>query len=185
MNRRPLLTDCLSGKRIFRVFIPDVSLEETQKNEPYVLRIVLPARHVFLQVLQIESPLAGFGVLGGAPQLSYAFLCDVESEESSRFYVTSVFSEHEFPWHRSSVDPVICETLGISTHSGIPLLHVMVSVGRRDYDAFESSIKDLGYRLFDAKPYTRSEELINLYKAHVAKTTSPATPDAVGSTERD
>jgi hypothetical protein len=158
------LSDWLDEKRSFLVFVPDIEMKEAMKNEPYVLRIHLPRIYSFLEVVQIENPLVGISALGMGPQTAYAFLVDPTTEVNRRFYITAIFPHMHFPWGDTRVR---CSPRGISTHSGVALLHVETNVEHDDYDWFERNIQEMGYRLVDAKPYTQSAELVNLYKANL------------------
>lgn len=192
-----MILESLSAQRSFNIFIPDITLAEAQKNEPYVLRISVPAGSQFLGVVQIASPLAGLGALAGNPQIAYAFLCDPESEERRNVYITAVFSEMSFPWHTHTEQATwlkkhgglfeerhpqraFCAPLGLTSHNGVPLLHVRVDVSPDDYEEFEKELVENHYRIVPAKPYTQSEALINLYKQS-ARAASPANPGEVGS----
>lgn len=189
----------LSDDRVFRVFTPDVSLADAQRNEPYALRITVPAGSQFLGVPQIASPMAGMGMLAGTPQVAYAFLCNPAVEELRNVYVTAVFSERAFPWHVVAASAseirtvagggteleysqeVFCTPIGITSHNGVPLLHVRVDVHWADYDRFESELVSAGYRVIPSKPYAQAESLIELYRAHAKATTSPPNEGEVGS----
>jgi len=200
MSNTESILDTLSTQRVFRVFIPDITLAEAQHNDPYVLKIVLPAGSHFFGVPQIASPLAGMGMLAGTPQVSYAFLCDPDETETRNVYITAVFSERAFPWHgvvkaspELSQRPgggldfeypqgAFCIPLGITSHNGVPLLHVRVDVHVADYDRFEDELRSAGYRIVAAKPYTQAESLIELFKAHAQKGgASPSNASEVGS----
>ena len=174
------LLESLGSKREFRVFVPDITMQEAMKNDPYVLRIVLPNFSEFLEVIQIQDPFAGLSALGtgNAPQTAYAFLVDPDVPTTRNFYLTAVFPHQPFPWPvvtrgarqlLSNDTPVNCFTLGITTHSGVPILHVQTRVHHHDYTQFEQELKEFGYRIVEAKPYTKSEALVNLYKASIDK----------------
>ena len=173
------LMESLSHKREFRVFIPDITLKEAMKNEPYVLRVMVPKFAEFLEVVQIQDPFAGISALGvgNAPQTAYAFLVDPTIESDRRFYLTAVFPHQPFPWpvdhhtRQALCDemPVECQALGITTHSGVPILHVQTAVMPSNYELFEKELQEFGYRIVESKPYTKSEALVQLYKANSAK----------------
>lgn len=183
MTDAPLL-DTLTSKRAFNIFVPDVTLEDVRKNDQYVLRIQVPRGAALLGVTQIASPLAGLGVLAGSPQVAYAFLCDPDEEETTNVYVTAVFSEQTFPWHAKTgsleplrkytkggcleilhAAPAHCEPIGITSHSGVPLLHVRVDVAPEKYEVFEAELHAAGYMVIPAKPYEQARALVEMYKA--------------------
>ena len=164
----------VKDKREFQVFIPDITLEEAQKNEIHVIRIFLPYKHKFLGMIQIDDPLVGISSIRGASQAAYTFLITPGDELCCRFYVTPVFPHIPFPWYdrdnyRYKHAVIFCEELGITVHSGMPLLHISVSTDPQYYDQFEAELKDIGYRIVDSKPYTRSEVLLNFYRGITAK----------------
>jgi hypothetical protein len=170
--------DTLKKKRELRVFYPDISVEEALKNEPYLMRVKLPIIYKFLQVLQIQDPLAGLGVpgVGMSSKLAYAFLVDPEEELEARFYLTSLMPDIPFPWHDDDgpyddgiFPAVTCRTLGITTHNGVPILHVSTLVGLDDYEDFEEEVQKVGYRLVDGARYKDGAALHNLYKSNASK----------------
>jgi len=164
------LLDTLTAQREFRVFVPDITLQEAMKNEAHVLRFILPRGAEFLEVIQISDPLAGLSALGGSPQTAYTFLVDPEEKSTSNVYVTPVFPHMPFPWHRESMRIITrkalgCETLGITTHSGVPILHIGVHAPEDHQEQFERDVQQAGYRIVDVKLYTRGGELVSLYRS--------------------
>lgn len=192
----------LTDERVFNVFIPDITLEEARKNDPYVLRVTVPVGSSLLDVLQISSPLAGLGALAGTAQTAYAFLCNPREPDTCNVYITAVFSERPFPWHavaegqESSVAAVryakgglayleytqeaFCSPVGITTHNGVPLLHVRIDVHCDAYASFEADLSSAGYRIVPAKAYVQAEPLIALLKAQ-----RPATEAASSSAQKN
>lgn len=162
--REQNISEFLTGQRMFQVFIPDIDMKEAMKNQPYVLRIDLPGRYQFLDVIQIENPLAGISALGMGPQTAYAFLVDPEQEVNHRFYVTAVFPHMPFPWSENGI--VFCRSCGITTHSGVPLVHIQTGICSDDYEWFEEQVKGMGYIVVLGKRYEKSDQLLNLYRAH-------------------
>lgn len=188
--------DTLTKKRELRVFYPDISVEEALKNEPYLMRVKLPAIFEFLQVLQIQDPLAGVvnipGV-GSGSKLAYAFLVDPDAEEDVRFYLTSLMPDIPFPWHDEGyLGPAIrCGVLGITTHNGVPILHASTLVERSAYEDFEKEVQDRGYRLVDGARYKDGSSLINLFKSnagkvreHLAKQVQPPRQGVAGPNQK-
>ena len=173
--RTATIVDTLCNTREFRVFIPDITLQEAMKNQAHVMRVLLPEDAQFLKVLQIEDPLAGISAVGNQAQTAYAFLVDPGKKATLRFYLTIVFPHMPFPWHNSGVfrgdaDRVVtCTPLGTTTHSGVPVLHVGTQVPAKYYEEFEEAVKERGYVLVDMKPYTKSAALVELYRANVPK----------------
>lgn len=163
------LLDSLTEHRMVQVYIPDISLEEAMKNEPYVLRVDCPPTYSFLDVLQIEDPLHAQIPLQGRTTLAYAFMVDPTKDVTHRFYITSLLPDVSFPWYspQDGEEEVFmgCQYLGITTHSGVPVTHVRVSPPADRFDQFEEEIRSIGYRLVIAKRYDRGAALSNLYKA--------------------
>lgn len=163
------LLDSLTGTREFRVFVPDITMAEAMKNEPYVLRIILPPNYSFVQVLKIENPLAGIvSMLGDAGKIAYAFMVEPSQDTPKRVYITSVFGDNHFPWHANDGDPtpVLADTLGVTTHSGVPIFHLRSDVAPENYEQFEKEVAAATYRIVDAVPYTQNKQLIDMYKAY-------------------
>lgn len=166
----PPLIGSLRGRREVGVYVPDVSLKDAMKNEPFVMRVDMPRTYEFLDVIQIEDPMNAVMPMQGRTQLAYAFMYDPEQELSQRFYLTSVLSDIAFPWHVLKAEiPVYCKYLGISTHNGAVVTHVKTHVSQNNYDAFEKELTSLGYLLVKGKKYDRSAALSNLYKTKSAE----------------
>ena len=173
------LIDSLTEKRVFNIFVPDITREEAQENRPYVLRIVIPRGAQFLEVLQLSSGQPGVGRPVGVARTAYAFLSNPEEEERRHFYVTAVFSERDIPWHASNKRPesfvyypmpaIRCVVLGITSHNGLPILHVSTEVGTENYDPFEEELRAYGYQIVHAKPYEQATSLLEMMKAYAQK----------------
>lgn len=171
--------ESLTKRRELRVFYPSISMEEALKNEPYLMRVKLPIRYQFIKVLQIQDPLAGVVAIPGVGtglKLAYAFLVDPDEEEQENFYITSLMPDIPFPWHdvnklrRGIAETLVtCHVLGITTHSGVPILHVSTLVSPKAYEVFEQEVKECGYRLVEGARYTDGASLINLYRSSASK----------------
>lgn len=170
----------LSGEREFRVFCPDITVAEV-KSKPYTLRVNVPAHSEFVRVMQIESPLSGIAALGplakmDSPKLGYAFLVWTDVEEMEPWYITSVPPNTPFPWHvrrhaglgyMMQSGDITCWILGVSSHSGVPLIHIRTEIVYRktseEDEKFEADLKDSGYMIVPSKQYDVSA-LMNLLR---------------------
>lgn len=169
----------LVERRVFRIVTPDITQEEAKANLAFVTRIELTEDAQFTGVVQIAHPAADvLGQMGGmlGSTLAYSFIERADEDRTRRVYVTSLFPDHPFPWHLhdSRWDPesrLHCRTLGVSTHSGIPLLHVSVEVfaDGSDYEKLEQELAEAGYAVIGAKPYEVAKQLVDFYKAHAAE----------------
>ncbi len=173
------ILDQLQSKKKFHVVCADITPEQVNKNDPYVLRVDLPRDYQFIEVTQIASPAACISPLLASSQIAYSFLIDAKEQMgkpyNSRLYITSLFSEVEFPWSNpSSYVPeaqprIICRVLGITTHSGVPILHTGVElqyVARASgYDEFEEELVSAGYKLIGTKTYGAAAALVDMFKS--------------------
>jgi hypothetical protein len=184
------IINSLTGRRIFNVYVPDVTMAQAKEIKAHVLKFVLPDKVQFIDALQIESPLAALLPSMGSSQLGYAFMYDPSVMNMVTFYITSVHSNVEFPWmSQPNIDalityiPLLCMPLSATVHSGLPLLHVRLNpLGA--YASFESELAQAGYTVVNTKVYRRDEAIKSLAKIfpHAVNKppSSPTTPDAVG-----
>jgi len=173
----------LKLKREFRVYTPDITPQEVKKNQPHLLKILLPEDHTFLEVIQIEHPLSGVTPgLGKLPRaMGYAFHVDPDAADFP-IYITSVFSDAVMPWPKRPYfdGDLSCEYLGVTTHSGIPIFHLQTVVNRANLvpggyampttslelcEAFEVEVVEMGYKIVLGKPYELNKQLLNFYRA--------------------
>jgi len=170
----------LSGVRRFSVFVPDITIEEARKNEPYVLYVDLPKGSKLLEVIQIDSPLDGLMGVKVGSTTGYAFMLDPTCEEPERTYFTCVFSNHDIPWvplpasnceeeAPTTTDDLRCAFVGCTSHNGIPLFHIKVSLVGADYGGFENELVSMGYRLVPGKLYDMADKLKALHLEHGSK----------------
>jgi len=172
----------LTGEREFRVYCPDITASEV-KNQPYTLKVEVPEHSEFVQVMQIESPLAGMAALSALakmdqPKLGYAFLVWSDVEKIVPWYITSVPPNAPFPWHvrrahglgyKLNQGDITCWILGVSSHSGVPLLHIRTEIVYRrspeDDEKFETELKESGYMVVPSKPHD-IRGLMNILQQH-------------------
>lgn len=177
-------------EREFRVYIPDITQAEVKKNQPHLLKIVLPMDNVFLEVLQIEHPLSGVtSGLGKLPKvMGYAFHVNPKDDRMMPFYITSVFSDAILPWPKEPYNDgdLSCRYLGVTTHNGIPIFHIQTVVNSQAYknqpsgevirparptldvklyEVFEVEVMEMGYKIVNGKPYELNKQLLNFYRA--------------------
>jgi len=163
----------LSSSWVFRVYTPDLTPEQIKDiSRPYVLKVNLPQSAEFLEVLQIESPLKSVAAgLAGMLQslLAYSFLMDASDETTQPWFIICCFSNKEFAWHGTKLrqnEDIYCQPLGVSVHTGVPLLHIRTSLehpGEDSYEKLEAELVEAGYAIAPAKLYDRSNALTNLY----------------------
>lgn len=168
----------LVEERVFRVVVPDITLEQAKANTAFVTRVDITPHSQFVGVLQMAHPAAEvLGQMGGmmGTTLGYGFLDPPDVEKTKQIYIASLFPDRPFPWHlhdsRWDIEERLhCEKLGVSVHSGVPLLHVSVAcIGESpDYKKLEGELEQAGYVVIGAKPYEVAKQLVDFYKAHAA-----------------
>jgi hypothetical protein len=185
MNESLPIVSSLSASRTFTIFVADIGPEDVAKNSPYVLRIPLPERAQFLQLLQIRLPLPSNPVL-----TAFAYLFDPDAEKTHITYITPVFNGQVFPWHVAVTKktirdylggrcgdelvpaPLVCRPLGISEHGLIHLLHVetvLEDPTPEKYAAFEAELVKIGYMIVPVRPHVIPKEILEGGQAVTSK----------------
>jgi hypothetical protein len=133
-------------------------------------------------VIQIDNPLKnvpGAAALGAMapPTLGYAFLLDPRIQKTRPWYITSLLPGGAFPWHQRDpikAEDLQCRYLGISIHSGVPLVHIRAGFAweeqvQENYDQLEKELQEAGYAIIQAKVYDQAAKLASLIQAHVGE----------------
>lgn len=173
---KPTMLSQLRNKKKFHVLCADFTLEQAGKNTAYVLKAELPVEWEFLEVVQIASPASVISPLLANSQVAYCFLVPADEPLLETVYITSLFSEVPFPWSTSSMyldystPRVQCFRMGITTHSGVPIMHAGVRLEyggkyRERYVDFEKELVEAGYQVIGTKPYGAAASLVEMYKS--------------------
>lgn len=163
------MIESLTASRLFRCFIPDITLEDAMKAGPCVLKFLVPRGSEFIRTLLVEDVSSSISpLIRGRVTLSYAFLLHVEEEEMVPVYLTSLLSEVPFPWSTEQSD-LQCKVLDVSSHGGIVLLHAQVTPPATREEEFEKTVTEAGYQIVPTKPYTLGRQLHEAYLGSVNK----------------
>lgn len=177
----------LSHVTQFKVLVPDISPEEAKRNVPWVMRLDIPDNAQFLGVVEIDypfNPLTSF--LGPSPKktIGYAYQLFMGRGITQPTFITSVFTGTNVPWPRSEASgnllmegmmsgSLACRYLGITSHTGILLVHIATTILREPgddplelADALEEEMKDT-YLIVRPKEYDLDKRLLMLMQANV------------------
>jgi hypothetical protein len=170
----------------FKVFIPDITAEEAQRNVPWVMRLKLPTASAFLEVMEIDHPFFNLGsMLGPSPKktVGYGFRVPVLKGPNpfvTSWFITSVFAGVDVPWPaetpkglgtRWEKGMLVCQYLGATSHTGILLVHIATRIyndGAPDYDLLadelEEELKSV-YLVVRPREYELDKRLLQLAQA--------------------
>jgi len=169
----------LSSLTQFKVFVPDISREDANRNVPWVMRVDVPENALFLEVVEIDYPLNPLmGVLGPSPKktIGYAYQFFRPLGRIHPVFITSVFTGTDVPWPAGSTEPrcgdLQCRYLGTTSHTGILLVHLSTRVydeGLKEdpvvlADELEEEMEDT-YLIVRPKEYDLDKRLLMLMQA--------------------
>lgn len=167
------LLDTLSSTRKFALYLPDPSEETVRENKPYVLRIPTSRGAEVLDVIQLDSPISA--VLPGLPAQKeppmYALLEPPAEAGAANIYIVSRFpGDEHFPWQGGGgfgrTSQLLTSVVGVTSHTGVPLLHVRIEAPTHLYEEFEGEVQEIGYTIIPAKEYRGHEMLLRVQAAH-------------------
>lgn len=171
MSRLRNLTDTVQ----FKVFVPDITAEVAQQNVPWLLRVELPYGAEFKEVVEIDHPFFGQGMIGTSPKKTIGYLFQVPVKESLNknvVFITSVFAGTDVPWPEATGEDgenprtLKCEYLGATSHTGILLVHLQTRVAGspEEADKLAEELKDT-YLILSPREYDTDKKLLMLAQA--------------------
>ncbi len=162
----------------FKTLMPDVSLENAQRNLPWVMRVDLPKGFLFHEVVEIDQPeSAVLSSMGIPPTKTTGYVFEVPSgveEIGIPLFITSVFGGVDVPWPKEGygkAGDLTCLYLGCTSHHGVPLFHAGLQVC---YENWEDRIRladelqkelEAGYLIVAPKEYDTDKRLRALMQA--------------------